>query len=126
MVTALLWITASYFFRVYEPYTTKLIFILNQEVPWIDHIMYFFLTCGEAYTIPGIILLCRTLCVIPEIILRYQLGANFHHVPGLCLLVAPPTLAIKLWLCQKPYFHIFDFFSETTRSWHFILCQKIP
>ena len=54
-------------------------------------------------------------------------GANFHHVPGLCLLGigGAPYISHKI-MAQKPNFDIFDFFSETTLRRRFILCQKIP
>ena len=40
-----------------------------------------------------------------------------------CSWIVPPTSVIKL-LLEKPYFQIFDFFSETTSRWRFILCQN--
>ena len=50
-------------------------------------------------------------------------GANVQHVPGLCLLGigGAPYISHKI-MAQKPNFHIFDFFSETTGRWCFILC----
>ena len=53
-------------------------------------------------------------------------GANVYHVPGLCLLGigGAPYISHKI-MAQKPYFHIFDFFSKTTFRWCFILGQKI-
>ena len=49
------------------------------------------------------------------------------HVPGLCLLGigGTPYTSHKI-MAQKPNFYIFDFFSETTSRWCFILCWKIP
>ena len=51
------------------------------------------------------------------------IGANVHHVPGLlvCLLGigGAPYISHRI-IAQKPYFHIFYFFSETTSRWHFI------
>ena len=42
-------------------------------------------------------------------------GANVYHVPGLCLLGIGGALYIShKIMTRKPYFHIFDFFSETT------------
>ena len=40
-------------------------------------------------------------------------SANVYHVPALCLLVidGAPYIRHKI-MAQKPYFHIFDFFSE--------------
>ena len=54
-------------------------------------------------------------------------GANVYHVPGLRLLGigGAPYISHKI-MAQNRYFYIFDFFSETTSRWHFILCQKIP
>ena len=45
-------------------------------------------------------------------------GANVYHVPGLCLLGigGAPYISHKI-MAQKPNFHIFDFFSETTSRW---------
>ena len=53
-------------------------------------------------------------------------SANVHHVPGLCLLGmgGTPYISHKI-MARKQYFHIFDFFSETTSMWCFLLCQKI-
>ena len=50
-------------------------------------------------------------------------GADVHHVPGLCLLGigGAPYISHKI-MAQKPNFHIFDFFPETTSRWCFILC----
>ena len=48
-------------------------------------------------------------------------GANVHHVPRLCLQdisYAPYIMG------QKPYFHIFDFFSEIACRWHFIFMPE--
>ena len=61
-------------------------------------------------------------CLLEDI--KSVFGANVHHVPGLCLLGigGTPYLSHKI-MAQKPYFHIFDF-SETTRRWQFMLCQK--
>ena len=44
-------------------------------------------------------------------------GTNVHHVPGLCLLGigGAPYISNKI-IAQKPYFHIFDFFSEKTSN----------
>ena len=52
-------------------------------------------------------------------------GANVYHVPGLCLqgIGGAPYNSHKI-MAQKPNFYIFDFFSETTSRWRFILCQK--
>ena len=43
-------------------------------------------------------------------------GANVYHVPGLCLLGigGAPYISHKI-MAQKLNFHIFDFFSETTK-----------
>ena len=35
-----------------------------------------------------------------------------------------PYISHKI-MARKPYFHTFDFFSETIGRWCFILCQKI-
>ena len=51
-------------------------------------------------------------------------SANVYHVPGLCLLGIGPYISHKI-MARKPYFHIFNFFSETTSRWRFILYQKI-
>ena len=50
-------------------------------------------------------------------------GADVHHVSGLCLLGigGSPYINHKI-MAQKPNFHIFNFFSETTSRWCFILC----
>ena len=43
-------------------------------------------------------------------------SANVYHVPGLCLLgIGGASYLSRKIMAQKPYFHIFDFFSETTR-----------
>ena len=54
-------------------------------------------------------------------------GANVHHVSGLCLLGigGAPYISHKI-ISQKPNFHIFDFFSETTSRWCFIICRRFP
>ena len=54
------------------------------------------------------------------------LSANVYHVPGLCLLGigGAPYIRHKI-MARKAYFHIFDFFSETTSRWRFILYQKV-
>ena len=56
-------------------------------------------------------------------------GANVHLVPGLCLLHVgiggAPCISHKI-MARKPYFHILDYFSETTSRLHFLFCQKIP
>ena len=50
-------------------------------------------------------------------------GADVHHVPGLCLLdIGGAAYISHKIMAQKPNFHIFDFFSETTSRWCFILC----
>ena len=43
----------------------------------------------------------------------------------MCLLgiSVDPYISHKI-MARKPYFHIFSF-SEITKRWHFILCQKI-
>ena len=45
-------------------------------------------------------------------------GVNVYHVIGLCLLGigGAPYISHKI-MARKPYFHIFDFFSETTSRW---------
>ena len=50
-------------------------------------------------------------------------GADVHHVPELSLLGigGAPYISHKI-MAQKSNFHIFDFFSETTSRWCFILC----
>ena len=54
------------------------------------------------------------------------ISANVYYVPGLCLpgICGTPYISHKI-MAQKPYFHLFDFFSETTSRWGFILYQKI-
>ena len=44
-------------------------------------------------------------------------SAKVYHVRGLCLLGigGAPYVSHKI-MAQKPYFHIFEFFSETTFS----------
>ena len=53
-------------------------------------------------------------------------SANVYHVAGLCLLgIGGAPYIIHKIMAPKQYFHIFDFFSETTSRCHFILYQKI-
>ena len=62
-------------------------------------------------------IICCTSCVVC-VHHSYQkiFSANVHHVPGLCLLgIGGARYVSHKILAQKPYFHIFDFFSETTR-----------
>ena len=53
-------------------------------------------------------------------------GANVHYVPGMCLLGIGGTFYIShKIMAQKPNFHIFYFFSETTSRWCFI-ARRFP
>ena len=57
--------------------------------------------------------------------IKFIFSPNVYHVPGLCLLGigGAPYISHKI-MAQKPYFHIFDFFSETSSRWCFMLYQK--
>ena len=48
-------------------------------------------------------------------------------MPGLCLLDigGSPCISYNMTPLEAT-FHIFNFFSETTNRWHFILCQNMP
>ena len=72
-----------------------------------------------AYAIPVALSVVRC----PSYVVCRLFGADAHHVPGLCLLGigAAPYISHKI-MAQKPNFHIFDFFFETTSRWCFILC----
>ena len=52
-------------------------------------------------------------------------SANVSHMPGLCLLDVDgaPHISYNI-MPPKAYFHIFEFFFETTNRWRFILCQN--
>ena len=85
-----------------------------------------------AYAIPLALSVVRRVSSVSTITTRNNeaiksiFSANVYHVPGLCLLGigGAPYISHKI-MAQKPYFHIFDFFSETTSRWRFILYQKI-
>ena len=85
-----------------------------------------------AYAIPLALSLVRRVLSVSTITTRINeaiksiFSANVYHVPGLCLLGigGAPYISHKI-MARNPYFHIFDFFSETISRWRFILCQNI-
>ena len=86
-----------------------------------------------AFAIPMMLSVIRRVSTVSTITTRNNkdiksiCGANVHHVPGLSLLgIGGAPYVSHTIMARKPYFHIFDFFSETTSKWHVILCQKLP
>ena len=79
-----------------------------------------------AYAIPMALSIVRRVSSVSKVI-KSIFGAIVHHVPGLCLLGigGAPYISHKI-MAQKPNFYIFDFFSDNTRRWCFILSWKIP
>ena len=90
---------------------------------------------GSLRHTPGVVrrpsfVVCRVLYVSnittrKNLAIRSIFSANVYHVPGLCLLGIGGAPYISHKIMDQPYFQIFDFFSETTSRWRFILCQKI-
>ena len=56
---------------------------------------------------------------------KYYIHANVSHMPGLCLIDidGAPHISYNI-MPPKAYFHIFDFFFETTNRWRFIFRNK--
>ena len=81
-----------------------------------------------AYAIPlALSVVCRVLSVSTittgnNEAIKSIFSANVYHVSGLCLLGigGAPYISHKI-MAGKPYFHIFDFFSETISRRRFIL-----
>ena len=83
----------------------------------------FFAHLWGAYAIPVALSTITTITTITTRNIKSIFGANVRHVPRLCLLGigGAPYISHKI-IAQKPNFHIFDFFSETSSRWCFILC----